>query len=73
MRIFASKTASIAAIKRKNKQFAEWWNRWAVRNRNTQLRVATSEAGGEGTAQGTEPLHFRDVFRLRKILEERGQ
>jgi len=74
MRIFASKSASIAAIKKKNKQFADWWNRWAARNQRIHLRARKSAGmDGQGTAQGTDAFQFRNLLRLRKILAERGQ
>jgi hypothetical protein len=75
MRIFASKSTSIVAIKRKNKQFADWWNRWASRIQRTHLRAGKkgAETDGQNEAQGPESVQFQDVLRLRKILEERGQ
>jgi hypothetical protein len=74
MRIFASRTASIAAIKRKNRQFADWWNRWAVRIERTHARARKGEeTEGSETPQGAETFQFRNILRLRKILEERRQ
>lgn len=74
MQIFPRKSASIAAIKRKNRHFADWWNRWAIRIERTHLR-ARRDTGTEGqdTAQEARTFRFRNILRLRKILEERGQ
>jgi len=75
MRIFPSRGSSIAVIKRKNKQFADWWNRWAMSIERTHLRARkkTAVTDGQDTAQAAETLHFRSILRLRKILAERGQ
>jgi len=75
MRIFASKSASIVAIKRKNKQFADWWNGWAARIERAHARVKKRSPGTEvqETTQGSENFQFRNLFRMRKILEGRGQ
>jgi hypothetical protein len=78
MRIFGTKSAStkstsIVAIKRKNKQFADWWNRWASRIERTHLLARKKDPGtdGQNQAQEAETFRLRNALRLRKILEER--
>jgi len=72
MRFFANKSPSILTIKKRNKEFAKWWEGWVVRVHRARARNNSAGIEGEDASEGTGGFSFRNRLRWRKILEERG-
>jgi hypothetical protein len=70
MSIFANKRTSIFAIKKENKEFSKWWDRWLERVQGTRTGRDKNgaEIDGRNAERAPQALHFLNRVRLRQDL-----
>jgi len=54
---------SLVTIKRKNKEFAKWWNRWISQTRSNEVSTNRSETTKTSNPKASELPHALEILR----------